>query len=593
MRRLRVNALLATTSFALYLAERWDDVGRDAGEPSALYKVLGGGEPGLGQAEIRARIQRGLKLSHLRETMGLGDVLPSMWGECEQQDGMHFNAQRYVAVELIDPDTGEQKAWTDGASGELVYTTFARDATPVVRYRSRDHAQVIGLRCACGRTSPRIRVIGRTDDMLIYKGMNVFPTAIRDFVAQRFAGQVEPLLRIVKDHKDQVRFDHPIAGRDRGLGVARRRAAGRAGAGDRRRGARAAAGARGGQRAAARRAAARRVQESARGRARQPAERIRRMKFQRAAFSSRHLWSSPFVRWQGRLADVSSLDVAVAVTRDALAQRRCELDRIDQLVLGTTIPQPRSFYAVPWIASRLGMPGHHRPAHRAGLRHVGGVRGERGAADRGAGRVAGAGRHGGSHQQRAVARIPAPARDGRQPGDGELGARQLRVRSEHRRSRWCTPPRRWRARARCRGRRSTSSRCCATSSTERALADDRRIQRTYLQPVVIEHGRTRLVVEADEGVHDTTADGLRALKPVHDDGVVTFGSQTHPADGAAGALRAGSRRRAHAGRWRRGRAAGLGGVRAHREGAHAESGDHRRAARARRSPASVWMTCTW
>ncbi len=210
MRRLRASALLATTSFALYLAERWDDVEHDTGVPSALRKVLGGGEPGLGQAEIRARIQRGLKLDHLRETMGLGDVLPSMWGECEQQDGMHFNAQRHVAVELIDPDSGQRHPWADGATGELAYTTFARDATPVVRYRSRDHAQVIGVRCACGRTSPRIRVIGRTDDMLIYKGMNVFPTAIRDFVVQRFAGQVEPLLRIVKDHKDQVRFDAPL-----------------------------------------------------------------------------------------------------------------------------------------------------------------------------------------------------------------------------------------------------------------------------------------------------------------------------------------------------------------------------------------------
>lgn len=210
MRRLRASALLATTSFALYLAERWDEVEAETGVPSALSKVLGGGEPGLGQPDIRARIQRGLRLTHLRETMGLGDVLPSMWGECEQQDGMHFNAQRYVAVELVDPDSGECKPWAEGATGELVYTAFARDATPVVRYRSRDHAQVIGLRCACGRTSPRIRVIGRTDDMLIYKGMNVFPTAIRDFVLRRFAGQVEPLLRIVKDRKDQVRFDHPL-----------------------------------------------------------------------------------------------------------------------------------------------------------------------------------------------------------------------------------------------------------------------------------------------------------------------------------------------------------------------------------------------
>jgi phenylacetate-CoA ligase/benzoylacetate-CoA ligase len=211
MRRLRVTALLATTSFAQYLAERWDDVGRATGIESSLAKVIGGGEPGLGQPDIRARIQRGLALTHLRETMGLGDVLPSMWGECEVQDGMHFNAQRQVAVALIDPASGERRPWRDGATGELVYTTFARDATPVVRYRSRDHALVVGTGCACGRTSPRIRCIGRTDDMLIFKGMNVFPSAIRDVVVSRFASRVEPVLRIVKEHQDQVRFDDAIA----------------------------------------------------------------------------------------------------------------------------------------------------------------------------------------------------------------------------------------------------------------------------------------------------------------------------------------------------------------------------------------------
>jgi phenylacetate-CoA ligase/benzoylacetate-CoA ligase len=211
MRRLRVSALLATTSFAQYLAQRWDDIGRETGLESSLKKVIGGGEPGLGQPEIRSRIQQGLQLAHLRETMGLGDVLPSMWGECEVQDGMHFNAQRYVAVELIDPASGQQLPWREGTSGELVYTAFVRDATPVVRYRSRDHARVVGTRCACGRTSPRIRCVGRTDDMLIFKGMNVFPTAIRDLVVGHFANRVEPVLRILKDHPDQVRFDDAIA----------------------------------------------------------------------------------------------------------------------------------------------------------------------------------------------------------------------------------------------------------------------------------------------------------------------------------------------------------------------------------------------
>jgi phenylacetate-coenzyme A ligase PaaK-like adenylate-forming protein len=101
--------------------------------------------------------------------------------------------------------------WREGATGEIVYTALAREATPLVRYRSRDHALVTGAgACACGRTSPRMRCIGRTDDMLIYKAMNVFPTAIRDLITQAFAGQVDPALRIWKEHKDQVRFDEAI-----------------------------------------------------------------------------------------------------------------------------------------------------------------------------------------------------------------------------------------------------------------------------------------------------------------------------------------------------------------------------------------------
>lgn len=211
MRRLRCTTLLATTSFGLYLAEQWDEVGRESGIASRLTKVLCGGEPGMNQPEIRARMTEGLKLGHLRDCMGLGDVVSAMWCECEAQDGMHFNAQKYVAVELVDPDTGEQLPWREGATGELVYTTFEREATPMLRYRSRDHAQVVGTRCGCGRTSPRIRCIGRTDDMLIYKGMNVFPTALRDLIATRFAGQVEPLLRVWKDSREQVRFEQPIA----------------------------------------------------------------------------------------------------------------------------------------------------------------------------------------------------------------------------------------------------------------------------------------------------------------------------------------------------------------------------------------------
>lgn len=211
MYRLNASALLSTTSFGVYLSELWQSTGQEAGFPSRLSKVLCGGEPGLNQRDIRNKIEGGFGISHLREVMGLGDVIPGMWAECEACDGMHFNAQRYVAIELINPDTGDAVAMRPGAVGEIVYTTFARESAPLLRYRSRDHVQIIDTTCACGRTSPKIRCIGRTDDMLIYKGMNVFPTALRDLIAERFSSEVEPLIRLWKDRVDQVRFDEPIA----------------------------------------------------------------------------------------------------------------------------------------------------------------------------------------------------------------------------------------------------------------------------------------------------------------------------------------------------------------------------------------------
>jgi phenylacetate-coenzyme A ligase PaaK-like adenylate-forming protein len=225
MRRLRVTGMLATTSFGLYLGEQWCGGGdgtsgsaaaappvADPLPPPMLRKILCGGEPGLNQPEVRRRIMDGLRTDHLRETMGLGDVIPAMWGECEHGSGMHFNAQRHVAIELIDPADGQAVPWREGATGELVYTALARDATPLVRYRSRDHALVTGVdRCACGRTSPRIRCIGRTDDMLIYRGMNVFPTAIRDLLVAHAPGRCEPLVRLWREFPGQVRFDDPIA----------------------------------------------------------------------------------------------------------------------------------------------------------------------------------------------------------------------------------------------------------------------------------------------------------------------------------------------------------------------------------------------
>jgi phenylacetate-CoA ligase len=95
---------------------------------------------------------------------------------------MHLGARGFVHPELIDPGSGAALAWEDGARGELVLTHLQHRAAPLLRFRTRDHVEVRAAPCPCGRTSPRIRCIGRTDEMLIVRGVNVFPSAIREVV---------------------------------------------------------------------------------------------------------------------------------------------------------------------------------------------------------------------------------------------------------------------------------------------------------------------------------------------------------------------------------------------------------------------------
>ena len=95
---------------------------------------------------------------------------------------MHLGAHGLVHPELIDPESGEARAWVDGAEGELVLTHLRHRAAPLLRFRTRDHVRVWASPCACGRTTPRSRCLGRTDDMLIVRGVNVFPSAVREVV---------------------------------------------------------------------------------------------------------------------------------------------------------------------------------------------------------------------------------------------------------------------------------------------------------------------------------------------------------------------------------------------------------------------------
>jgi phenylacetate-CoA ligase len=140
------------------------------------------GEPGGGEPAFRAQLEEGWG-ARVTEAMGIGDIGPSLWGECDQQDGMHLGARGFVHPELIDPANGDAIELEDGGTGELVLTHLQHRAAPLLRFRTRDHVEVRMSPCPCGRTGPRVRCIGRTDDMLIVRGVNVFPSAIREVVS--------------------------------------------------------------------------------------------------------------------------------------------------------------------------------------------------------------------------------------------------------------------------------------------------------------------------------------------------------------------------------------------------------------------------
>ncbi|MGH3012049.1 MAG: phenylacetate--CoA ligase family protein [Gaiellaceae bacterium] len=198
---LRPEAVVLTPSYAASLVERADL------RESSVERVLVAGEPGGGEPAFRAKVEEGWG-ARVTEAMGIGDIGPSLWGECEEQDGMHLGARGFVHAELIDPDTEEALELEDGAAGELVLTHLQHRATPLLRFRTRDHVEVRTGPCACGRTGPRVRCIGRTDDMLIVRGVNVFPSAVREVVSA-FAPDVSGHV-LVRPQSPGVKQDPPL-----------------------------------------------------------------------------------------------------------------------------------------------------------------------------------------------------------------------------------------------------------------------------------------------------------------------------------------------------------------------------------------------
>jgi phenylacetate-CoA ligase len=202
---LRPEAAVLTPSYAAYLVEWAAERDMDL-RASSVERVLVAGEPGGGEPAFRAHLEEGWG-ARVTEAMGIGDIGVSLWGECEQQDGMHLGARGFVHAELIDPDTGAALELEDGAAGELVLTHLRHQAAPLLRFRTRDHVEVRTSPCPCGRNGPRVRCVGRTDDMLIVRGVNVFPSAVREVVSAfpEVSGHI-----LVKPESEGVKQEPPL-----------------------------------------------------------------------------------------------------------------------------------------------------------------------------------------------------------------------------------------------------------------------------------------------------------------------------------------------------------------------------------------------
>ncbi|MFV0437290.1 MAG: phenylacetate--CoA ligase family protein [Desulfopila sp.] len=195
MKDFKTTALVCTPSYALKMADVMMDMGINPSGLSLRYGLFGG-EPwteGM-RREINDRL--GIIAT---DNYGLSEIMgPGVAGECQECNGLHINEDHFL-VEVLDPDSLEPVG--PGEVGELVITTLTKEAFPVIRYRTRDLTRLMVEPCPCGRTSHRMhRLMGRTDDMLIIKGVNVFPTQIESVLFD--IEGTEPHYRLIVDRQD-------------------------------------------------------------------------------------------------------------------------------------------------------------------------------------------------------------------------------------------------------------------------------------------------------------------------------------------------------------------------------------------------------
>ncbi len=197
MKDFQTTVLVSTPSFALYMAEAAREMGLDPKKDYSLRLGLFGGEPCSENMRREIENQWGITAT---VNYGLTEVVgPGVSGECTCQEGMHLHEDSFIE-EIIDPATGE--SLPEGESGELVLTPIFKEGFPVIRYRTGDITRIIPGNCRCGHTTRRMDYItGRTDDMIIVKGVNLFPSQVEE-VLSGFK-EVSPHYRLVLHRSDK------------------------------------------------------------------------------------------------------------------------------------------------------------------------------------------------------------------------------------------------------------------------------------------------------------------------------------------------------------------------------------------------------
>jgi phenylacetate-CoA ligase len=192
--------ITCTPSYALYLSEAAAEAGIDLRD-LPISKGCFGAESW--SENMRAEIEKRYNMKAY-DIYGLTEIIgPGVAFECEAQNGLHVNEDLFYP-EIIDPETG--KTLPAGEKGELVFTTLTREGTPLLRYRTRDITCFIDEPCTCGRTTRRIhRLFGRTDDMLIIRGVNIFPSQIEQALIEIEGTEPQYLIIITREnHLDEV-----------------------------------------------------------------------------------------------------------------------------------------------------------------------------------------------------------------------------------------------------------------------------------------------------------------------------------------------------------------------------------------------------